>query len=325
LVGTGNRGEAPFAIALAALGTFPGAASTQIAVATLAEGHTIAAQRPVAPITVRFFVRAHLPAAITAGDSAPVAQANMGAVGVVGLQHLPHEDKEIEQPARTERSFDSCGSIPFAEKLSADVWMRDVRFVIRRIGIVGNYLVGPLLANPLPFEHDPKRPQSAAFEHDGGRPDTDDLVAQIKLALLEFIRQGRQIGSDLARCGDRVITGRLRQAQPELAQLTHESLEDIIQIEMEMVAGGTPSSLLGNPQPGDCQDCLFPQAGREIVQVGGSCRTDQLLVNLDGSAHQHPSLFAIGVHRKPPRGVCEQDHVSSDPDRRRRTTERLRS
>jgi hypothetical protein len=79
--------------------TFAGAANAQVAVATLAEGHTIAAERLIASITGRVFLRPHPPAAVAAGDATPVAQADMGAVGVVGLQHLPHEDEEIEQPA----------------------------------------------------------------------------------------------------------------------------------------------------------------------------------------------------------------------------------
>jgi hypothetical protein len=203
--------------------------------------------------------------------------------------------------------------------------MGDVRFVLWRTGIVGDHLVVFLLADPIPLENDSKRAQIAVFQHNRSRPNADDFGAEIELALLEFIRQGRKIGNDLARAGDGVVTGRLRQSQPEFAQLAHESLQGIFEIELQMVAGGTPLSPLGNPQPRDGQYCFVPQVDREIVQVGGSCRTDQMLVDLDGSAHQLPSLFAMGVHCRAPLGTGGQGQQSAGPDRTPRITVRLRS
>jgi len=99
LAAAGHGGQALFAVTLVARMTFAGAANAQIAVATPAEGHTIAAERSIAPITGRVFVRPHPPTAVAAGDATPVAQTDMGAVGVVRLQHLTHEDEEIEQSA----------------------------------------------------------------------------------------------------------------------------------------------------------------------------------------------------------------------------------
>jgi len=67
------------------------------------------------------------------------------------------------------------------------VRMGDVWFVLWRTGIVRDHLVVFLLPDPLPLENDSKRAQIAVFQHDGSRPDADDLVAEIEPALLEFI------------------------------------------------------------------------------------------------------------------------------------------
>lgn len=106
------------------VGSFAAVASATALGAAAAIAGRAPAAALVADVTLAAFAGEHfvaVMAAVGAACATPVVQLHIGAAGVVGLQHLPHEQKEVAQAPLLQRLRDRDATIPLAEPFGADM------------------------------------------------------------------------------------------------------------------------------------------------------------------------------------------------------------
>ncbi len=88
--------------------------------------HAIAplAHPPFAARTTSAFAEVDRVAAGLALNPMPVCQRDVGAVGVVRVEHLADDHEEVKQPSIGQRPPDRCKAFSFAEPVIADMGMR---------------------------------------------------------------------------------------------------------------------------------------------------------------------------------------------------------
>jgi hypothetical protein len=95
--GAWSVGKATETERIATLGTGSAAFVTHIAAATTKSVRAVVAHDIAAPLTRRIVVfRQRCAAALARSAANPIAEQNMSAAGVVGLQDLADEDKEVQ-------------------------------------------------------------------------------------------------------------------------------------------------------------------------------------------------------------------------------------
>jgi hypothetical protein len=155
-LGVGPSDKTTAAEGRAARGTFTGAARADVAVASRTADRALATQRGVTPLTPAVVVAGHSPATVPAVHSVPGVEGYVGAFGVVRLEDLTDEGKEVQEAALGQCRLDRRRPVPFAESLGADVGMRDIAVSLRGAGLGGDHLIRILDADQVPPQRDPK-------------------------------------------------------------------------------------------------------------------------------------------------------------------------
>ena len=117
-------------------------------------------------------------------------ESDVGAAGVVRLQNLSHEQKEVAQPSLLQSGADRGLAVSFTQRLALDMRMRDVVLGGGRVGFEGDDLIRSLLIESIPMQHDLKRPQADLFQRDRIGHDGDRVLFQVAVELAEFGLQG---------------------------------------------------------------------------------------------------------------------------------------
>ena len=149
----------------------------------------IATRVAVAVVIVRDRTAAVLTVAAT-----PSGELAIGAVGVVGLQDLPHENKEVEEPTLLQSLGDRDIPVSFTQVL-----ILNMRMGGPGTGIASNsdHAVGRTFLQLVAIEHDPERSQIDFFQHNLIRDDCQRSRFQVTADLGEFLLQGDEIPPDL--------------------------------------------------------------------------------------------------------------------------------
>ncbi len=103
---------------------------------------------------------------IRASAPRPLFESDVGTAGVVRLQNLSHEQKEVAQPSLLQRRTNRGLAIPFAQPLALDMRMRYVVVTRGWVGFESDDLIRSLMIEPVPMQHDLKRSQADVFQRD---------------------------------------------------------------------------------------------------------------------------------------------------------------
>lgn len=129
-------------------------------------------------------------ATVRAIASGPLFESDVGAAGVVCLQNLSHEQKEVAQPSLLQRGADRRLAVSFAQRLALDMRMWDIVVARGCVGFEGNDFIRSLLIEPVPMQHDLERAQADLFQRDRIGHDGDRVLLQVAVELTEFGLQG---------------------------------------------------------------------------------------------------------------------------------------
>ena len=162
----------------------------------------VAADFVSTPLAADAVIVTHEVAAVGTVPAGPVSQLHVGVIRAVAFQDLTHQDEKVQEPPLLERISDRCPTIAFAEVAVTYVRVRRLRAAGGRVGVLSDYLVGPMIAQFAPVDDNPKRPQVNPLQHDTIRLDGDGCLGDVDLDLLEFGIQGKQVGKDIAFAGD---------------------------------------------------------------------------------------------------------------------------
>ncbi len=117
-------------------------------------------------------------------------ESDVGAAGVVRLQNLSHEQKEVAQPSLLQSRTDRGLAVSFTQRLALDMRMWDVVLGRGRVGFESDDLIRSLLIEPIPMQHELKRSQANVFERDRVGHDGDRVLFQVAVELTELGLQG---------------------------------------------------------------------------------------------------------------------------------------
>jgi len=159
--------------------------------AVLTSGQTVCATSPITALAPRTGVRAKGRAALPAGNGVlPVREGDVSARGVIVLENLANEEKEIAEATGLQRSPDGGSASAFAQALVLHVGMDHAVRLARTTGHLSLDFVGTALADPIPVEHNPKVSEVHVFQRDRIGPDAHGARSQIQLDLGKLGFQG---------------------------------------------------------------------------------------------------------------------------------------
>lgn len=184
------------------------AALAGVFLADVTAAHAVIAVAVVAVLAVRQVICIHAATAIAAAGPIPVLQRHIGAGGVVGGQHRPHEAEGVADATLRECIADRQGSFTGAESVAADVGMGDVAVAGGVVGVEGFAVkggAGAASGKPVQIQFDAESAQLNVFQGDGFGDGLDAPLAmlihaqlhlfKLVVELLEFLDhhpQGRQ-------------------------------------------------------------------------------------------------------------------------------------
>jgi len=131
--------EAPTAVRFIAVGAVDRAAGTQAG---------------AAGVTGRGLVPIEQIATVTARESLPVFQRDVGRTRIVGLQNLPHDHEEVAQASSFQGGRNGEPSVSFAQTSVRDMGMTEAGITGRRHAITGPDPVAGGVAERIDFERD---------------------------------------------------------------------------------------------------------------------------------------------------------------------------
>ena len=175
----------------------------------------------------------------------PIGQPYISAPGVIGLQRLAHDREEIKQPTLFQRLADRLHRFSFTEVLVVDVRMGHVSIAGCFLGIHGHDLIWACESDPVPAEHDLKRPQIHPFQNNRLGRDGKPQLFEIHLDDIKLLLNGQQIVKNVALAGHEMAGLRLQLAQGAV-QVVPKSLHFIFQRAFELDTGCRPTQT-GNP------------------------------------------------------------------------------
>ena len=118
--------------------------------------------------------------------SRPLFESDVGAAGVVCLQNLSHEQKEVAQSPLLQRRANRGLAVSLTKRLALDMRMWDVVVTRGRVGFECDDFIRSLLVEPVPMQHDLKRSQADVFKRDRIGHDGDRVLFQVAVELTEF-------------------------------------------------------------------------------------------------------------------------------------------
>lgn len=163
---------------------------TAVVVALRATARALVAGRATTAVAGADVIAVDRVATVRAIASGPLFESDVGAAGVVRLQNLCHEQKEVAQPSLLQRRADRGLAIPFAQRLALDMRMRDVVLGRGRVGFEGDDFIRSLLIEPVPMQHDLEWSQADLFQRDRIGHDGDRVLFQVAVELTKLRLQG---------------------------------------------------------------------------------------------------------------------------------------
>jgi len=158
----------------------------------------------------------HAIATVLAVSAIPTIERNVGAVITIGLQHLPHEQEEVQNPSLLQSLTDGRMPISFAEPLGLDMRMRDAGVGRGRVGIQSDDLVARAL---FPRHHDLEPAQFNPVQDNEVCGHRQSSFLQIVMNFLKLLVERGQVLKDLVHTGDRDGTGSRMNLMPAVLQL----------------------------------------------------------------------------------------------------------
>ena len=174
--------------------------------------------------------------------------------------------------------------------------MRHVAVPLGRVCLFCDDVVSAGLADAFPVEDDSERAQFHVFEHDRGREHADVVFFEVEFSVLEFLLQCLQVGGDLAGCSNLLRSRFGRQLFTEPFQVPLNTAARVMQVVAQGLGGDAPASALHVSQPLDGAAQFIPGSLRKVIQRRPMCRSQQMLVNLDGGTQRPPSVFGLCGH-----------------------------
>lgn len=159
---------------------------TAVVVALRATERAVVAGRAATAVAGADVIAIDRVTTVGARASRPLFESDVGAAGVVRLQNLRHEQKEVAQPPLLQRGADRSLAVPFAQRLALDMRMRDVVVTCGRIRFESDHFIRSLLIEPVPMQHDLKRSQADVFQRDRVGHNGDRMLFQVAVELTEF-------------------------------------------------------------------------------------------------------------------------------------------
>lgn len=133
--------------------------------ATLATIGTIATQIRLTTKTRFAILFDHRAAAVVASNAVPIGDADVSTFRVIRTQNLPNDQKEIEEPALTQCSFEWNVSFALTECVILNVRMGCSRIAGSRIRVRCLHTKGRDIAESVALQHNRKRTQVKIVEN----------------------------------------------------------------------------------------------------------------------------------------------------------------
>jgi hypothetical protein len=144
----GTAAKAAAAVGVVTNGTLTDAVTAETAFAVSAGGLTVAADGVFAALTLVAILGRDRFTAVAAAFAIPKGQLDEWAFAVVRPQQVHHELEEVQQPTLSERLPDRGSAVAFAQRLVADMRVRDAFAGGGRLGIECNHAVRRVLRQP---------------------------------------------------------------------------------------------------------------------------------------------------------------------------------
>ncbi|GDY08177.1 hypothetical protein LBMAG52_16630 [Planctomycetia bacterium] len=163
---------------------------TAVVIALRATARALVAGRATTAVAGADVIAIDRVATVGATASRPLFEPDVGTAGVVRLQNLCHEQKEVTQPPLLQRGPNRRLAVSFTQRLALDMRMWDVVLSRGRVGFDCDDFIRSLLIEPVPMQHDLKRPQADIFQRDWIGHDGDRVLFQVAVELSKFRLQG---------------------------------------------------------------------------------------------------------------------------------------
>ena len=213
--------------------------------------------------------------AITAFPTGPAVEGDIGAVRVVGVEDLPDEQEELEQPPLAERLQDRRPPLPFTQSLVLDVGMRGPGVGGSRVRVQGVDVVRDRCSQSVPAQADLEPAEVDPLQDDRPGLDGDGLFPQVEGDDVELRFEGFKVGIDLPDAeGDRSVGGGCERL-PVPLQLVDQQADPHLDVAAALVGGHMPLSLVHQAPVGEGAPETFP-----VMLAGGERRMGTGLVPL---------------------------------------------
>lgn len=275
------------------------ALGTAVVIAIATTDRTLAAGRATTARARAEVIAVDGIAAVGATTSRPLFESDVGAAGVVRLQNLSHEQKEVTQPSLLQSGANRGLAVPFTQRLALDMWMWDIVMARGRVRFESNDFIRSRLIEPVPMQHNLKRPQADLFQRDRIGHDGDRVLLQVAVELTEFGLQGIEFVVHLPQ-----VQQRFRRLVRQAVDLAAASLNVprknphcAFEVPEEFFRGSLPTTLSGDEQLSSQLLSTFPFPLRQDWQLRFNKRLSQRIKNRRGHPQQRP-FDLVGVSHR---------------------------
>jgi hypothetical protein len=176
-------------------------------------------------------------AAIVTGNTLPVLDRNIRRAGVVSPEHLPNENEEVEEASLLQRLANGQMTSPFAESFVVNMGMGDFLIGVSGMRVLGHNAVRPVIAEPVPIEHNTEGTQFQSFQIDRLGRDRECSFPQVDRHLIELVLERSKIINEIRR---RYVGWRLRLPMDRVPALL-KFLDELLEVIVESLANNSGS------------------------------------------------------------------------------------
>ena len=272
---------------------------TAVVVALRATARALVASRASTAVAGANVITVDRVATVGARASRPLFESDVGAAGVVRLQNLSHEQKEVAQPSLLQSRTDRGLAVSFTQRLALDMRMWDVVLGRGRIRFEGDDLIRSLLIEPVPVQHDLKRSQADVFQRDRIGHDGDRVLFQVAVELTELGLQGIEFIVHLPQVQQRFC--RFVRQVVDLAatsvNVPRENPHRAFEVPQQFFCRTLPAALSGNEQLSSQLLSTIPLPLRKNRQLRFHDRLANRIQNRRCHSEQRP-FDLVGVSHK---------------------------
>ena len=272
---------------------------TAVVVALRATERAVVAGRATTAVARANVITVDRVATVGARASRPLFESDVGAAGVVRLQNLSHEQKEVAQPSLLQSGANCRLAIPFAQRLALDMRMRNIVVSRGRVGFEGDDFIRSLLIESVPMQHNLKRSQADVFQRDRVGHDGDRVLFQVAVELAELGLQGIEFVVHLPQ-----IQHRFRRLVRQAVDLAATSVNvpgknphRAFEVPQQFFRRSSPTTLSGDEQLSSQLLSTFPLPLRKNRQLRLHDCLAKRIQNRRRHAQQRP-FNLVGVSHK---------------------------